>query len=109
VGEKAELHAFLTSALGGCKWSASSHSCFTPVDTVHFGEAGNNQYQILWKIDKHTIADFGTKLSYESWDTVFDSINTDCKFNCFLNTYFGIFYSGFPLIRVKNELKIKLG
>jgi hypothetical protein len=44
-------------------------------------QAGNKQYQTLQKIDKRTIAEFVTKLSYESWDTLFDSINTDSKFN----------------------------
>ena len=72
-------------------------------------QAGNNQYQTLWKIDKHTMAEFVTKLSYELWDTVLDSSNTDSKFNCLLNTYFKIFYSSFSLISVKNGTKIKPG
>jgi hypothetical protein len=46
-----------------------------------------------------------TKLSNESWDTVFDSNDIDSKFNCFLNKYLRIFYSSFPLRRVKNETK----
>jgi predicted SAM-dependent methyltransferase len=53
------------------------------------------------------MADFVTKLSNASWDTVFDSNDVDSKFNCFLNTHLRIFYSTFPLKRVKNETKSK--
>jgi hypothetical protein len=52
------------------------------------------------------MADFVTKLSY---GTVTDSRGTDSKFNCFLNTYFRIFYLRFPLIGSKLVLKIKPG
>jgi hypothetical protein len=52
------------------------------------------------------MADFVTKLSNESWDTVFDSNDFDSKFNFFLNIYL-IFYSSFPLKRIKNETKSK--
>jgi len=37
--------------------------------------------------------------------TLFDSSETDSKFNCFLNTHLRIFYSNFPLTRVKNGSK----
>ena len=70
-------------------------------------QAGNIQYQTLRKIYNDTMAEFVAKLSFQSWDTVFDSSNTDSKFNCSLNTYFRIFYSRFPLIRVKNGTKNK--
>jgi hypothetical protein len=53
------------------------------------------------------MADFVTKLSNESWDTVFDSNDIDSKFNFFINTYLRILYSSFPLKRVKNETKSK--
>ncbi|PNF30772.1 hypothetical protein B7P43_G06180, partial [Cryptotermes secundus] len=70
-------------------------------------QPSNQQYQTVRKINKHTMADFVTKLSNESWDNVFDSNNIDSKFNCFLNTYLRIFYSSFPLKIVKNENKNK--
>jgi hypothetical protein len=70
-------------------------------------QCGSQQYQTVRKIDKYTVADFVTKLSYETWDTVFDSSDTDSKFNCFLNTRLKIFYSSFPLMRVKYGTKNK--
>jgi hypothetical protein len=69
-------------------------------------QANNQQYQTVRKINKHTMADFVTKLSNESWDNVFDSNDIDSTFNCFLNTYL-IFYSSLPLKIVKNETKSK--
>jgi hypothetical protein len=53
------------------------------------------------------MADFVTKLSNESWDTISDCSDIDFKFNFFLNTNFRIFYSSFPLKRVKNKTKSK--
>jgi hypothetical protein len=53
------------------------------------------------------MADFVTKLSNESRDTVFDCSDVYSKFNCFLNTYLRVFYSSLPLKRVKNEPKSK--
>jgi hypothetical protein len=64
-------------------------------------QSHSQQYQTLRKIDKYMMAQFVTKLSYEA---VFDS-----KFNCFLNTYFRIFYLNFSLIGSKMVLKIKPG
>jgi hypothetical protein len=40
-------------------------------------QCGSQQYQTVRKIDKYTVTDFVTKLSYETWDTVFDSSDTD--------------------------------
>jgi len=70
-------------------------------------QCGSQQYQTVRKIDKYTVADFVTKFSYETWDAVFDSSDTDSKFNCFLNTHLRIFYLSFPLMRVKNSTKNK--
>jgi hypothetical protein len=70
-------------------------------------QPSNQQYQTVRKINKHRMADFVTKLSNESWDTVFDSSDIDSTFNCFLNAYLKIFYSSLPLKRVKNETKGK--
>jgi hypothetical protein len=70
-------------------------------------QCGSQQYQTVRKIDKYTVVDFVTKLSYETWDTVFDSSVTDSKFNCFLHTHLRIFYSSFPLMRAKNGTKNK--
>jgi hypothetical protein len=50
-------------------------------------------------INKNSITEFQTNLSYESWDNVFGSDNDkdiDTLFNSFLNSYLRLFYSSFP-------------
>ena len=56
------------------------------------------------KINKYTIADFQCNLSYETWEQVFDGNDVNVIFNSFLNTLLRIYYSSFPLIRVKNKM-----
>ena len=58
-------------------------------------------YQLIKKIDNHSIAEFIIQLSYESWDDVFIDVDIDTKFNSFLNAYLRILYSSFPLKKVK--------
>jgi len=55
------------------------------------------------KVNKHTILDFIYKLSFESWDSVFNNNDVNLMFNSFLSTYLRIFYSSFPLIRAKHS------
>jgi hypothetical protein len=55
------------------------------------------------KVDQHTISDFIYELSNESWDSICNNTDVNLMFNSFLNTYIGIFYSCFPLIRIKNK------
>jgi hypothetical protein len=52
------------------------------------------------KINRYTIADFQIKLSYETWDSVFNGEDVTVIFNSFLNTYLRIFYSSFPLTKI---------
>jgi hypothetical protein len=40
------------------------------------------------KINKHTMADFKMKLSYETWEPVFDGNDVNKIFNSFLNILF---------------------
>ena len=50
-------------------------------------------------INNYSIEEFKTRLSYESWDIVFDyNGNTDVEilFNSFLNNYLRIFHTNFP-------------
>ena len=54
------------------------------------------------KINKYTISNFIDKLSSEIWDPIFSSEDVNAMFNSFLNTYLRIFYSSFPLKKVKN-------
>jgi len=56
------------------------------------------------KINKYTIADFQLNLSYEMWEQIFDGNDVNEIFNSFLNTFLRIYYSSFPLIRVKNKM-----
>jgi hypothetical protein len=67
-------------------------------------ELQNQQQKLIRRTDNHSMADFIRKLSYETWDTVFNNANIDIKFNSFLNIYLRIFYSRFPLIRAKKRI-----
>jgi hypothetical protein len=67
-------------------------------------ELQNQQQKLIRRIDNHSMADFIMKLSYETCDTVFNNANIFIKFNYFLNTYLRIFYSSFPLRRVKKRI-----
>ena len=53
------------------------------------------------------INDFLTKLSCETWDTVFSTDDVNIMFTSFLDTYFKMFYSSFPLKRVHLNKKHK--
>ena len=57
------------------------------------------------KIDTYTMFDFQMKLSFESWETVFENNDKDTMFNAFLNTYLRIFYSSFPLKKLNTKPK----
>jgi hypothetical protein len=59
--------------------------------------------KIIRKINQATLLDFKYKLSFETWDLVFDAKDINTMYNSFLNTYLRIFYSSFPL----KELTIK--
>jgi hypothetical protein len=54
-------------------------------------------------VDQHTISDFIDKISNESWDNTFNNMDVNLMFNSFLNTFLRIFYSCFPLARIKNK------
>jgi hypothetical protein len=53
------------------------------------------------RINKDTITDFQIRLSYETWETVFDEKDVNNSFNIFLNNFLRIYYSSFPLIQHK--------
>jgi len=50
----------------------------------------------IMKIDKYTMHDFQIKLSFDSWESVFENDNIDTTSNSFLNTYLRIFYPSSP-------------
>jgi hypothetical protein len=55
------------------------------------------------RIDKFSIIDFNTKLSYESLKCIFAETDVNTIFNNFLNTYLRAFYSSFPLKKVRHK------
>ena len=59
----------------------------------------SKKYRLIRNINDHTIHDFLTKLSYETWDTIFSTDDVNKMFNSFLDTYLKMFYSSFPLKR----------
>jgi len=66
-----------------------------------------NRLKTTRNVNKHTILDLIYKLNFESWDGVYNSTDVNIMFNSFLNTYLRIFYSSFPLLRIKDRnLKI---
>jgi hypothetical protein len=50
-------------------------------------------------LNTYSVEEFKTKLSYESWESVFshnENTNVDTLFNSFLNDYLRLFYASFP-------------
>jgi hypothetical protein len=48
-------------------------------------------------VNDYNIADLRMKLSYEKWESVFNSSDIDTCFNKFLNIFLRYFYASFPL------------
>jgi hypothetical protein len=67
----------------------------------------SKKYRLTTNINDHTINDFLTKLSYETWDTIFSTDDVNIMFHSFLDTYLKMFYSNFPLkkVHISNEHK----
>jgi hypothetical protein len=59
------------------------------------------------KLDDNSIKQFKFLLSYENWEEVFSDKNVNTILNNFLNTYLRIFYTSFPLTKVKYQHNIK--
>jgi hypothetical protein len=60
------------------------------------------QVMEIRKINKYTINNSLTKLSYETWDITYYSDDVNKMFNACLDTYLKIFYSTFPLKKNSN-------
>jgi hypothetical protein len=75
----------------------SDHDAQLLTISMCFSQTDNQELQTIRKINKYTISDFLAKLSYQTWDSIFNSDDVNVMFNSFLNTYLGIFYSSFPL------------
>ena len=58
-----------------------------------------NHIYTIRNINNYSIEEFKTKLSYESWDSIFGyngNIDLDILFNLFLNNYLRTLYTSFP-------------
>jgi len=56
-----------------------------------------NTLRFIRKFNKQGIFEFGIKLSFETWDNVFENNCINSMYNNFLNAYLRTFYSSFPL------------
>ena len=60
----------------------------------------NHCIHTIRNINKYSVEEFKTRLSYESWDCIFGNngnMDVDSLFNIFLNNYLRIFYTTFPI------------
>jgi hypothetical protein len=82
--------------LSSCSQSGSSVLEFVfQLDFLVYINTVDHMY--VRNIDKYGISHFKIKLSYETWDNVFENNDVNCIYNSFLNTYLRVFYSSFPL------------
>jgi hypothetical protein len=65
----------------------------------------NAKFKFVRKIDKYSTLDLQYKLSFETWNSVFDDNDLNTMFNSFLSIYLQIFYSSFPLRRENTKTK----
>jgi hypothetical protein len=69
-----------------------------------------NQHIHIRNINKYSIEKFKIRLSYESWDSIFDkngNVDVDSLFNSFLNNYLRIFYISFPPQKITDRCNKK--
>ena len=63
----------------------------------------NHHIYIIRNINNYSVEEFKTRLSYESWDSIFGyngDIDVDIVFKSFLNNYLRIFYTSFPPLKI---------
>jgi hypothetical protein len=66
----------------------------------------NNRFHIIRNINKYSMEKFKTRLSYESWDSIFGyngNMDVDTLFNSFLNNYLRIFYTSFSPRKITEQ------
>ena len=62
-----------------------------------------NYTYVIRNINNCSIEEFKTRLSYESWGSIFGyngNMDVDVLFNSFLNNYLRIFYTSFPFCKI---------
>ena len=64
-----------------------------------------NEFYSYRKINKHSLNEFQTSLSYETWEDAFSNNDNDTNtiFHNFLNTFLRNFYANFPKKRTKTK------
>ena len=73
------------------------------IRTLHPNQSPGTK--LIRKMDQQTISDFILTLSNESWSNIFNTDDVNPMYSSFLNTYLRIFYTFFPLTRVKSQNK----
>ena len=81
----------------------SDHDAQLLIISTHYSHVPKHKLKTIRNINKFTISDFIDKLSCESWDSIFNSEDVKAMFNSFLNIYFRIFNSSFPLKKAINR------
>ena len=63
----------------------------------------------IGKINKHSLNEFQTSLSFETWENVFSNNDngTNTAFNNFLNTFLRNVFGSFPKKKNKNQAKFQ--
>jgi hypothetical protein len=79
----------------------SEHDAQLLIISIDYFHVPIHRVKTVRKINKYAISDFIIKLSYKSQDSIFSSDDVNALFNSFLNAYLRIFYSSFPLKKVK--------
>jgi hypothetical protein len=86
----------------------SDHDAQEIIRNIHvFEQNCDTHFCFNQRIDKFSIIDFNTKLSYEVWEDIFADNDVNTIVNGFLNTYLRILYSSFPLRKVHHKSCIK--
>jgi hypothetical protein len=64
-----------------------------------------SETHLIRNINRLTIVDFQTQLSYENWENVFSEKDVTSSFNNFLNTYLRLLNSSFSFKEREKENK----
>jgi hypothetical protein len=83
----------------------SDHDAQLLIITTGHPHVPIHNFKMTRNINKYTVSDFIANLSYESWDSIFNSKDVNTMYNSFLNIYLRIFYSSFPLKKVTTRNK----
>jgi len=66
----------------------------------------NPKFKIIRRTDTYSVFNFRYKLSFEIWNSIFDSNDVNSMLNSFLSIYLRSFYSSFSFKKEKLTLKL---